>query len=181
MSFCGSFGAIALTTFVRAAAFRDLVEYLEGGEQAAALDEAVLAARQEGPRRAFPRVGGGRRSRSHVLALEFLKESLASVRQMKADIDVQSDRFLSLQLLAPLVVTDPTLRDNWIDQVLELERGGYRTTLLSDLVRHGCGPDTHYRLWRRIYRRLASRGRDDLLTEAIPLPRSSNASSEPRQ
>ena len=46
-----------------------------------------------------------------------------------------------------------------------------RTTLLSDLVRlvPARPSEFHYRLWRRVYRRLASHGRDSLLIDAIPL------------
>jgi hypothetical protein len=158
--------------FWRAAAFCRLIQYLEGDNQAAAFDQAVLAARASDP---VTRATYLARLAGHAPApriLVFLKESLASVREVEdGGVVVPSYRFEPLQRLAPLVVTDPTLLDDCVDQVLELEREEERTALLSDLVQHvsGCGPDTHYRLWRRSYRRLASRGRDNLLTDAIPL------------
>lgn len=164
-------GEAATEPMWRAVIFRKLVQYVEGNEKTAVFDEAVSAARQSDPVTRALSLAAVAAHAPPSRAPKLLKETLSCVRQVERNSVVPSYRFVPLQFLVPLVVTDPALLDDCVDQVLDLEREEERTELLSNLVRHVSARtlDVHYRLWRRVYRRLAARGRNNLLTDAIPL------------
>lgn len=155
----------------RAIIFRKLVQYFDGDDKAAVFEEAVSAARRSDPATRALSLAAVASHAPGPRASEFLKEVLSAVRQVEFNANRPSLRFDPLRFLVPLVVASPDLLDDCVDAILELEEEEERTDLLSDLVRHvsALAPEVQYRFWRRVYRWLASRPRDNLLTEAIPL------------
>ena len=134
------------------------------------LAEAASAAQQAGPvTRALSLAvlaqhADGQRS-------EFLKLALDAVRETPIDITVPSHRSYALKFLVPFLLDDPTLRDEAIEMILNLDREQERATLIAALVDQAVkrDPGLQYYLWRKSYPRLAAKPRDLLIAGLAPL------------